>query len=94
MDARLRAGLLAAPAAGLLALAACAGDATVPDPGAPRLSYYPAAESDSVISGYGNPGTGGLEYSCFEYEPETGTEYVVSDDPKCASKELQPTQDP
>jgi hypothetical protein len=91
MNARLRAGLLLAPAAGLLALAACAGDATGPRPGAPSRDYTPTAPEDSVISGYGNPGTGGLEYTCFEYEPETGTEYVATPDTTPSRYELQCT---
>jgi hypothetical protein len=33
-----------------------------------------------VQSGYGSGSTGGLEYETFEYEPETGTEYVATPD--------------
>jgi hypothetical protein len=35
---------------------------------------------DSVYTGYGSGSTGGLEYESFEYEPETGTEYVATCD--------------
>lgn len=37
-------------------------------------------ETDSVQAGYGCESTGGIEYECFEYEPCTGTEYVVCPD--------------
>jgi hypothetical protein len=33
-----------------------------------------------VQAGYGNGSTGGIEYDRFEYDPETGTETVVTAD--------------
>ena len=47
-----------------------------------------AAEQDSVVSGYGNENTGGAEHLAFEYDPGTGTEYVVSSDSAAAQKGL------
>lgn len=39
------------------------------------------APQDSVVSGYGSESTGGIDYDRFEYDPETGTEPVVTSDP-------------
>lgn len=50
---------------------------TTPPP-APKPS--PTVPQDSVIGGYGSGSTGGLEYDDFEYDPETGTEYVATPD--------------
>ena len=50
-----------------------------PPPGGTSTLPY-TASTDSVISGYGCEATGGLEYECFEYDPCTGTEYVVCPD--------------
>ncbi|HEU0054607.1 MAG TPA: hypothetical protein VFQ39_15575, partial [Longimicrobium sp.] len=44
--------------------------------------------TDSVSSGYGSESTGGIEYQQFEYDPETGTEYVATADPAVAQKGL------
>lgn len=44
--------------------------------------------TDSVQGGYGSGSTGGLEYTCFEYDPATQTEYVVTEDPDATSKGL------
>ena len=77
-----------------VAAAACAGAPTAPEPAAqlPADALFSVdgglttTESDSVVGGYGTTGTGGLEYTCFEYDPATQTEYVVSDDPDAMSK--------
>ena len=73
-----------------LLLAAACTDAAPDGPtivGAPSPSIAPffstaplPAEEDSVHAGYGGPCTGGLEYEVFEYDPETGTEYIVCSD--------------
>ncbi|HEX6747038.1 MAG TPA: hypothetical protein VF092_07040 [Longimicrobium sp.] len=47
---------------------------------------------DSVISGYGSPATGGIEYETFEYDPATGTEYVATPDTPASSKSLTSTE--
>ena len=84
---RLRAARRGRPAGGLLA------DATAPAApaaaGAPRLVLAVGVDtttkrtcSDSVAAGYGNECTGGICYERFEYDPETGTEYVVTCDPE------------
>ena len=44
--------------------------------------------TDSVAAGYGTETTGGIDYEVFEYDPDTQTETVVSDDPKAAEKGL------
>jgi hypothetical protein len=76
--ARRASAMLASLAAAWLA-AACAQDGpTAARPDAPALDVI--APEDSVCSGYGSGSTGGIEYECFEYEPETGTEYVVTPD--------------
>lgn len=81
--------LLASAAAALLVAAACSRDAATPASptilGAASLSpFYTAGtdttSTDSVVAGYGCSPTGGLDYQCFEYEPCTGTEYVVCPD--------------
>jgi hypothetical protein len=89
-------------ASALLIAAACSdGAAAGPTlPGAPAMLAAPTpppppppttTESDSVQSGYGSESTGGIEYQEFEYDPETGTETVVTSDPEAPSKELQST---
>ena len=88
MNARIRAGLLLFPIAAFLAAAACSGDALAPDPAALRTTS-PITPEDSVYSGYGSGSTGGLEYQCFEYEPETGTEYVATPDSTCSTGGLE-----
>ncbi|HEU4453961.1 MAG TPA: multicopper oxidase domain-containing protein [Longimicrobium sp.] len=50
-----------------------------------------AAEQDSVVSGFGNESTGGAEHLAFEYDPATGTEYVISSDSVAAEKGLVAT---
>lgn len=91
--------LLASTAATVLVAAACSRDASAPVgptiAGAPSVSpFFTAAtdttSSDSVIAGYGCHATGGLEYECFEYEPCTGTEYVVCPD-TTGSSDPEPT---
>lgn len=97
MMAPVRAALLAAPLAAAALLAACSRDAATPAGptigGAPRLSLTASADTgrastpspvtctDSVAAGYGNECTGGICYEEFRYDPETGTEYVVTCDP-------------
>lgn len=98
--------LLASAAAAVLLAAACSRDATAPRgptiAGAPeaepsRSPFYLGATTpdttttDSVIGGYGCNPTGGLDYQCFEYEPCTGTEYVVCPDTTGTSRGLEPT---
>ena len=46
---------------------------------------------DSVQAGYGCCPTGGIEYTEFEYDPATGTEYVATCDTTATSKGLTPT---
>ena len=90
------AGLLLIPfAAVCLVAAACSSDLAGPDgerrASARRGTAIPdsgVACSDSVVAGYGNCCTGGLDYTTFEYDPATGTEYVCSDDPAAACKGL------
>jgi hypothetical protein len=56
--------------------------------GASKLAATPTpAESDSVQAGFGNDSQGGIDYDAFEYDPDTGTDYVVTADPKAASQE-------
>lgn len=82
------AGLLLIPLAAVcLVAAACSGDLAGPDgerrASARRGTATPdsgAACSDSVVAGYGNCCTGGLDYTTFEYDPATGTEYVCTED--------------
>lgn len=50
--------------------------------------------TDSVIGGYGCNPTGGLDYPCFEYEPCTGTEYVVCPDTTVDDPDPSPTPTP
>ncbi|WP_325310628.1 multicopper oxidase domain-containing protein [Longimicrobium sp.] len=50
-----------------------------------------ATSSDSVQAGYGNDAQGGIQYDIFEYDPDTGTEYVATSDPNAPSKALQPS---
>lgn len=57
---------------------------------APTTTTCPVS-SDSVVAGYGSCSTGGIEYQNFEYEPETGTEYVVTPDTACAEKGMTST---
>ena len=91
----MRSFRLALLASATAAFAACSDDTVSPAgptiAGSPQLSPLFAAEttttteSDSVAAGYGNESTGGLEYESFEYDPETGTETVVTDDPEAGS---------
>jgi hypothetical protein len=87
--------------------AACSRDVTAPagptiagvaDKPEPSLTpFYLAgaapdtAQTDSVIGGYGTNPCGGLDYQDFEYDPETGTEYVVCPDTTGTSGGLEPT---
>jgi hypothetical protein len=86
----LRPILLASAAAAVLIAAACSRDVTAPggptiagSPVSPTVGLFsisPSADTsgtDSVIGGYG---CGPAEYQSFEYEPATGTEYVVCTD--------------
>jgi hypothetical protein len=81
----------------------CSRDVTAPGgptiAGSPNLSplFSTAADTtstDSVIGGYGCNPTGGLEYQCFEYEPCTGTEYVVCPDTTVDDPDPSPTPTP
>src|SRR5687767_13224984 len=91
-------------ASALLIAAACTdgaeGGPTIA--GAPQPLVAPAptppppppptpTETDSVQGGYGNESTGGIDYQEFEYDPETGTETVVTEDPDAPSKGLEST---
>jgi hypothetical protein len=102
----LRPTLLASAAAAVvLAAAACSSDATAPEApaavSAPQSSLVPlslsasaavdTSSTDSIAPGYGTNPCGGLEYQHFEYDPETGTEYIVCSDTTAAKKELEPT---
>jgi len=53
----------------------------------------PATSADSVQAGYGDEARGGIDYDVFEYDPETGTEYVATSDPAATSKSLQPSSE-
>lgn len=86
----MRSFRLALLASATVAFAACSDDAVSPagptiaggpQPGLSTLEATTTTASDSVQSGYGTESTGGLEYESFEYDPETGTETVVTDDP-------------
>ncbi len=80
-SARRASATLASLAAAWL-VAACAQDGlTAARPHAPAFTAVTdTSVTDSVCAGYGSGSTGGIEYECFEYEPETGTEYVVTPD--------------
>lgn len=73
-------------ASAAVVFAACSDGVVAPDGRSidrgpsPFFSTGTTTETDSVQAGYGCPATGGLEYECFEYEPCTGTEYVVCPD--------------
>lgn len=79
--------LLMLPFAALCIVAACSGDLAGPDGEGrsvrPRRTAIDTtvACSDSVVAGYGNCCTGGIDYEVFEYDPLPGTEYVCSEDP-------------
>ncbi|HEX6745870.1 MAG TPA: multicopper oxidase domain-containing protein [Longimicrobium sp.] len=69
-------------------------DATSPSssgPVATRMATAVATSSDSVQAGYGNDAQGGIDYDQFEYDPDTGTETVLSTDPNAGTKSLSPT---
>ena len=84
--------VLLTAAAALSIAAGCSED--VAAPGGPTIAGSPVspatglfsvspgatATEDSVIAGYGNEACGGLEYQSFEYDPATGTEYIVCKD--------------
>ena len=89
-------------AAAALLVAGCSEDVSAP--GGPTLAGGPMSPpglfstspstttEDSVIGGYGNPACGGLEYQTFEYDPATGTEYIVCKDTTVKrDTTLQPT---
>ncbi|HEU0014630.1 MAG TPA: hypothetical protein VFQ45_13155 [Longimicrobium sp.] len=95
---------VAAVFGGALAATACSSESTGVEPaGAAFLSAPtsptpppppppgPTTPEDSVQSGYGSGSTGGIEYQNFEYEPETGTEYVATPDTTPSKQELEPT---
>lgn len=78
--------LLASAATAVLVAAACSGDVAAPAASgitgvAAVIPFYSTtgdtADTDSVVAGYGNEPCGHLD---FEYEPDTGTEYVVCPD--------------
>ena len=89
---KLRAPLALAAA---VVAAACAGEAVAPTEPSVRAPSFtataPPVPEDSVVGGYGSGPTGGIEYTEFEYEPETGTEYVVTPDTTATQKGLTPT---
>jgi hypothetical protein len=100
MYARLTPGLALIPfaVACLVAAAACSRD--VSGPGNPAVlpsdvrwtaTTTTCTPEDSVQSGYGCCPTGGIEYTEFEYDPATGTEYVATCDTTATSKGLTPT---
>ena len=74
-----------------------AGPTIAGSPTTPSLSPFfavstdTAVASDSVIAGYGNQCTGGIDYQNFEYDPETGTEPVVCPDTTGQTKGLMPS---
>lgn len=95
----LRPILLASAAAAVLVAAACSRDVTAPggptiagspvSPVAGLFSVSPTADTtgtDSIIGGYGSCGP--AEYQSFEYDPATGTEYVVCSDSTGATRRL------
>lgn len=100
--------LLASAAAAVLLAAACSGDVTAP--GSPTIAGDETPEptlspffvvagrdttgTDSVIGGYGSNPCGGLDYHEFEYEPDTGTEYVVCPDTTVDDPDPSPTPTP
>ncbi len=102
MSPSRRVAALAVPAVLALA-AACAGDPTSAAPGGgarlfaaptsptPPPPPPPVVPEDSVMAGYGSESTGGIEHLCFEYSPETGTEYVASSDSSALEKGLTET---
>jgi hypothetical protein len=67
------------------------GSPTPPPPTPPPPPPPPIVPEDSVVGGYGTESTGGTEHLPFEYEPETGTEYVVTPDTSAAERGLTPT---
>ena len=92
--------------AALCLAAACGRPVTAPDqPAAALLAPADPAHtastdgehegtttsSDSVAAGYGTESTGGIEYETFEYDPETGTETVVTSDPEAEQKGMTTT---
>jgi len=100
MYARLTPGLALIPfaVACLVAAAACSRD--VSGPGNPAVlpsdvrwtaTTATCTPEDSVQSGYGCCPTGGIEYTEFEYDPATGTEYVATCDTTATSTGLTPT---
>ena len=99
MFARPAPGLALLPfaAACLVAAAACSRDVSGPADPATRPSDVrltateTCSPADSVQSGYGCCPTGGIEYTEFEYDPATGTEYVPSCDTTGTQTGLTPT---
>lgn len=98
--------LLASAAVAVLVAAACSRDADAPaGPTIAGVAPSPVAglfltsavpdttDRDSVIGGYGSNPCGGLDYVGFEYEPETGTEYVVCADSTGATRRMVATGD-
>jgi len=62
-----------------------------PPPPPPPPPPTPIVPEDSVVGGYGSESTGGAEHLPFEYEPEAGTEYVVTPDTTAAERGLTPS---
>jgi hypothetical protein len=98
MFARPAPGLALLPfAAACLLAAACSNDVSGPGDPAARPSDVRLAEStstcssDSIQAGYGCCSTGGIEYTEFEYDPATGTEYVATCDTTGTAPTTQPT---
>ena len=93
MTTRFRCRTLLGLVAAAAVAAACAESATAPKaaPAGGPSRYYRVDTipcTDSVMAGYGNCSTGGFDYQCFEYDPATQTEYVVTCDPDAGSKDL------
>lgn len=90
------AGLLLIPFAAVCVIAAaCSSDLAGPDgdtrgvrPRRTAIEPTTTTCSDSVVAGYGTCCTGGIEYTEFEYDPDTGTETVCREDPEAACKGL------
>jgi hypothetical protein len=87
-------------ASAAVVFAACSDGVVAPDAFIARSPspFFSTAgsttETDSVQAGYGCEATGGIEYECFEYDPCTGTEYVVCPDTTTAPPPPPPPPPP
>jgi hypothetical protein len=100
MFARPAPGLGLLPFAAACLLAAACSDVSGPTDPAARPSDVrrltateplTCSPADSIQAGYGCCSTGGIEYTEFEYDPATGTEYVPTCDKTGVEKGLTPT---